>query len=128
MKVFNKENCFRALCLLQEKSSRIVPYPSVEMCIRDRNYNGEETGDAVYYQPAGQLENQEWVTPDKTNMYDNKNLLGSIYCNGKLLQKVEKGTYQDGTEGPIIIKDVYKRQHSSSGVLACWLKPSTRNT
>lgn len=76
----------------------------VDNTVESLNYNGEETGDAVYYQPAGQLENQEWVTPYKTNMYDNKNLLGSIYCNGKLLQKVEKGTYQDGTEGPIIIK------------------------
>lgn len=76
----------------------------VDRTIESLDYSGKETGNQVYYNPDGELMNQEWVTPTRTNMYDNANLQGSIYCNGELLQSVENGTYQDGTVGPITIQ------------------------
>lgn len=76
----------------------------VDRTVESLDYTGKETGDMVYYNPEGELMNQEYITPSETNMYDNANLLGAIYYNGKLLQSVENGTYQDGTVGPIAIQ------------------------
>ena len=76
----------------------------VDRTVESLNYNGEEAGDTVYYKPDGVLMNQEWVTPEKTNMYDNKNLEGTIYYNVAVLQSVSVGTYADGTVGPITVQ------------------------
>ncbi|WFE86721.1 FimB/Mfa2 family fimbrial subunit [Parabacteroides chongii] len=76
----------------------------VDRTIESLDYNGEETGNTVYYKPGGVLKNQEWITPERTNMYDNKNLEGTIYYNGAELQSVEVGTYADGTVGPITVQ------------------------
>lgn len=69
------------------------------------DYSGTQAGSTVHYNPDGELDNsREWITPDRTNMYDNENLEGSIYYNGQLLQSVEDGVYEDGTRGPITVQ------------------------
>lgn len=99
------KNLSKGLAVKGLKASANSTYMfQVDDMVQSLDYTGTQTGDTVFYQPDGQLQQQEWATVKETMMYDDQNLSGTIYVDGKPFQRVTKATYRDLTEGPINIQ------------------------
>lgn len=83
----------------------------VDRTMESLDYNGEKSGKEVYFNPDGKYDkSREWATPNQTNMYTDKQLLGSIYYNGAKIGEAENALNE--TTGEMEPITVYPRKNT----------------